>query len=233
VNPSEVAKAALANSSDTLLEKIDKDLIPDASIRRRKTVKKLAESNFNSFIIHSVLGQGSFGKVLLATYKTSKSQDKFLAIKAIRKDVTVEGFDVPAVHLERDCLALKSPFSIQAICTFQDPKYLYFCMEFYAGGDVMSYIINLQQNGKRMNLDNARIMSFEVLLGLDYMHKNKYVFRDLKLDNIMIDNEGHCRIADFGMVKEGVDPRNGKWATTFCGTPDYMAPEILHRQKYT
>merc|ERR1712150_17129 len=89
-----------------------------------------------------------------------------------------------------------------------------------------------QQKGKKLNLENGKIMAFEVLLGLQFLHQNRYVFRDLKLDNIMIDNEGHCRIADFGMVKENVDPRSGRFATTFCGTPDYMAPEILHRQKY-
>jgi len=234
VNPENVAKGQLDGCNDTMLKQIGaNELIPGASVRRRKTVKKLAESGYNSFTIHSVLGQGSFGKVLLATYKTNASKNKFVAIKAIRKDITVEGFDVPAVHLEKDCLALKSDFLIQAICTFQDPKYLYFCMEFYAGGDVMSHIINNQQNGVKMKLDDTKIMGFEVLLGLKYMHLNGYVFRDLKLDNIMIDNDGHCRIADFGMVKAGVDMKNDRtYCTTFCGTPDYMAPEILHKQKY-
>ena len=97
----------------------------------------------------------------------------------------------------------------------------------------MSHIIHNQQNGVKSKLDDSKIMAYEVLLGLNYMHLNGWVFRDLKLDNIMIDNEGHCRIADFGMVKAGVDMKNDKtFCTTFCGTPDYMAPEILHKQKY-
>lgn len=109
--------------------------------------------------------------IIFCSYKSNQKQNKYLAIKAIRKDTTVESFDVPAVHLERDCLTFDSRFLIQAVCTFQDPKWLYFCMEFYCGGDVMSLLINGQQNGKRLGLDDAKIMSIEVLLGLHLVTK--------------------------------------------------------------
>merc|ERR1719461_1030317 len=78
VKPEDVAKGALAGSHDNVLNRIDKNLVHDASIRRRRTMKKVAESAYNSFHIYSVLGQGSFGKVLLATYKTNASKDKFV-----------------------------------------------------------------------------------------------------------------------------------------------------------
>lgn len=100
-------------------------------------------------------------------------------------------------------------------------------MEFLAGGDLMHYV--LQRN--RLKESQAKTISLEVLLGLRFLHQKKILYRDLKLDNIMIGCDGHIRIADFGMVKMGVSESNP--ATTFCGTPDYMAPEILQNIPYT
>jgi len=175
---------------------------------------------YSDFRIHKVLGQGSYGKVVLATFSKSKSKEKFVAIKAIRKDEVVEGFDVPAIYVERDCLKFDSNFLIQAMATFQDPKYIYFCMDLYPGGDLMGYVMKMQKSGSGVKMQTAKIYAAEVLLGLDYLHDKKIIYRDLKLDNVIVDSKGHCRICDFGMVKIDCDANNK--ATTFCGTPDYQ-----------
>ena len=228
------AIAGLAHSTDAILNKIpnrDKTIMRDIDNHRKKSLKRIKESKFNEFKIFNVLGEGSFGKVLLAKYKDCKS-DKYLAIKAIRKDVTLENYDMEAAHLERDCLKLRHPFILGGICTFHDPNYLYYVMELLTGGDLMALVLKTQDSeGKnRVKEKIVRTFGVEILLGLRFLHRNQILYRDLKLDNVMIGPDGHVRIADFGMVKMNVTANN--LATTFCGTPDYMAPEILQQSPY-
>ncbi|KAK4188141.1 kinase C-like protein [Podospora australis] len=174
----------------------------------------------------AVLGKGNFGKVMLAETKRSR---KLYAIKVLKKEFIIENDEVESIRSEKRVFLIanreRHPFLTNLHACFQTETRVYFVMEYISGGDLMLHIQRGQFGTKR-----AQFYAAEVCLALKYFHENGVIYRDLKLDNILLTLDGHIKIADYGLCKE--DMWYGSTTSTFCGTPEFMAPEILLDKKY-
>ncbi|KAI5952837.1 PKC1 [Candida jiufengensis] len=188
--------------------------------RRRRKV------GLDDFQFLAVLGKGNFGKVMLAE---SRHTTKLCAIKVLKKDFIVENDEAESVKSEKRVFLTANkqmhPFLLNLHCCFQTENRIYFVMEYISGGDLMWHI---QKN--RFSAKRAKFYACEVLLGLKYFHDNGIVYRDLKLDNILLTTKGHIKIGDYGLCKENMWFENK--TSTFCGTPEFMAPEIVAGKHY-
>ncbi|NXN69380.1 PKN2 kinase, partial [Himantopus himantopus] len=188
---------------------------------RKRTVQ------LEDFHCIAMLGRGHFGKVLLAQYKAT---GKLYAIKALKKKDIIRRDEIDSLNCEKRIFEVVNssdhPFLVNMFACFQTPHHACFVMEYTPGGDLM---MRIHEDVFPEHV--AQFYTACVVLGLQFLHEKKIVYRDLKLDNLLLDAEGFVKIADFGLCKEGIG--FGDRTNTFCGTPEFLAPEVLTDISYT
>ena len=174
-----------------------------------------------NFLAHKLLGKGSFGEVYLVEKVGTKT---FYAMKVLSKAKITSQNLVKYALTERKVLSsVNHPFIVRLHFAFQSTSKLFLVLDYCAGGDLSEYL----RKEKKFTEDRARIYVSEILLALEYLHKKDIIFRDLKPDNVVLDNDGHALLTDFGLSKEGVYDNQG--AKSFCGSLAYLAPEMIRR----
>ena len=192
-------------------------------IKKLKQLKvKLEDFNFIRLI-----GIGSYGKVYVAS--KNLNLNKLYAIKILNKDKINNSIQKKSINTERILLAkLNHPFIMKLNYAFQTKKSLYFITQFMHGGELNYHIYSEKNN--YFSEEKTKFYAAEIILGLNYLHKNNCIYRDLKPENVLIDKYGHIKLTDFGLSKLCEDfPCKTK---SLCGTPEYLAPEILFEEDY-
>lgn len=181
--------------------------------------------SLNDFDLLRVIGRGSYAKVLMVELKKTK---RIYAMKVIKKELVTDDEDIDWVQTEKHVFEMASnhPFLVGLHSCFQTPSRLFFVIEFVRGGDLMFHM----QRQRRLPEEHARFYAAEICIALNFLHEKGIIYRDLKLDNVLLDHEGHIKLTDYGMCKEGMRP--GDTTSTFCGTPNYIAPEMLRGEDY-
>ncbi|KAG1665295.1 hypothetical protein FOA52_015872 [Chlamydomonas sp. UWO 241] len=196
-------------------------LLPTLTKRAEKyksgPVRAVPEVDLAAVKVIATLGSGGFGAVTLVQYA-----DKPYALKGMKKDFVMQQGLLPHVKREKNVMAsCNSPFLVRLRGTAQDDDMIYFMMEPVLGGEMFAY---LQTRTEALSEDSARFYAACVIMGLEYLHERDHVYRDLKPENLLLDSKGYLKITDFGFVKQ---VRRGTKTYTTCGTPEYLAPEII------
>jgi len=190
------------------------------------TAKRLTVDDFD---LLNVIGKGSFGKVMQVRKKSGDDAGAIYAMKVLSKKHIVANNEVEHTRSERNILQrLQHPFLVNLLYSFQTEDKLYFILEFVNGGELFHHL----QKDKRFSPERVQLYAAEILLAIECLHSHGVVYRDLKPENLLLTDKGHIKLTDFGLCKEGMtddEQRTG----TFCGTPEYLAPEVLKGQGYT
>lgn len=173
-------------------------------------------SSLDMFEKRVILGTGTFGRVYLVRHRMTK---RFYAMKELRKREVVQLKQVDHVIAEKTILgSINHPFIVNLYKSLQDEKQLYMVMEYVIGGELFTHL----RHRNRFSNATAMFYAAEIVLAFEYLHSLDIIYRDLKPENLLIDKEGHIKITDFGFAKRVPDRT---W--TLCGTPEYLAPEII------
>jgi serine/threonine protein kinase len=210
---------------DVPMKKIDNQtiLLIDDQIGTTQEItsekKEKEKINFNNFEIIDIIGIGGFGTV----YKVKNVLDeKIYAMKVMNKNLIIQQKYFHYIISEYEILKTLSgcPFILDLYYCFQSANYLYMIIDYCSKGDMT----------KLKKIINIKLLCAELILSIEYIHKKKIIYRDLKPENILLDEKGHVKLTDFGLSKI-LDEENDK-AFTICGTPQYLAPEVLLKKGY-
>ncbi|XP_023774244.1 ribosomal protein S6 kinase alpha-3 isoform X1 [Cyanistes caeruleus] len=207
------------------------------SVREEGNIKEIAithhvkegheKADPSQFELLKVLGQGSFGKVFLVKKISGSDARQLYAMKVLKK-ATLKVRDRVRTKMERDILVeVNHPFIVKLHYAFQTEGKLYLILDFLRGGDLFTRL----SKEVMFTEDDVKFYLAELALALDHLHSLGIIYRDLKPENILLDEEGHIKLTDFGLSKESID--HEKKAYSFCGTVEYMAPEVVNRRGHT
>lgn len=173
----------------------------------------------SDFDLLKVIGRGSFGKVMLVRLR---GHTEVLAMKILSKAMIIKRNQLDHTKAERAVLeSIDHPFLVRLRYAFQTPTKLYMVMPFLRGGELFFHL----RKAKRFGEETAKFFAAEIALGLGHLHSKGIIYRDLKPENILLDAQGHIKLTDFGLAKSLTRP--GEKTETFCGTPEYLAPEVV------
>jgi len=202
------------------------NVMPSEDETKKKPKEKGSKPDkvgLDDFTLVKVLGKGSYGKVMLVRDKRDES--KVYAMKMLRKENVVKRNQVEHTKTERNVLQMVThPFIVNLIYAFQTPKKLYFVLEYCVGGELFFHL----SRAGRFTEGRCRFYASELLLAIQHLHSLDIIYRDLKPENILLDADGHVKLTDFGLSKEGITDNFS--AKSMCGTPEYLAPEILEKK---
>jgi len=191
----------------------------EASMKVGGAFAKKGRYSIDDFTVLRVLGKGAFGKVMLVR---CKDDTVIYAMKSLNKQQLREKGEVTHTKTERKALEdTHHPYLVHLRFAFQTSAKLYLVMDYCNGGELFYHL----KTAGRFDEPRARLYAAEILSALHHLHGRKIVYRDLKPENVLLDHEGHVRITDFGLAKDAMEL--GDKTHTFCGTPDYLAPEII------
>lgn len=205
-------------ASEDLHEKVD---LLGGTTPPEQVGSKPPNYSLQDFEVIETLGTGTFGRVLLVRLKGRDVTDRsaYFALKVLAKTDVVRLKQVSHVNSEREILGkVQHPFVVNQEATFQDSRNCYMLLEYVVGGEVFSYL----RRAGSFSADVARFYVSTIVLAIEHLHNRNIIYRDLKPENLLIDSSGYTKITDFGFAKQ-VDERT--W--TLCGTPEYLAPEII------
>eukprot|EP01084_Bolivina_argentea_P236805 398133_1 len=198
-----------------------KSLFDLKTIKTNDIINTNQQLKLSDFNINQIIGIGSFGKVYLVRKKIH-SFDKVYALKEIKKSVVIEMCDEHHILNEKYALScIHSVFCLQLISTFQNDKYVYFLTEAVLGGDLFHF---LEQNANKIKIKYVQFYAACIVEAFEHLHSMNIIYRDLKLENILIDdNNGYLKLIDFGLIKK----MDYNFSNTLCGTSEYLAPEVI------
>ena len=185
------------------------------------------EMSLHNFKLIRRLGEGAFGTVVLAKGKLPGGPEQLCAIKAFKKRIIISS-NMRGIMAEKEALMLTRghPFITTLYCCLQNKDNLFFVMEFISGGDLKEQLNEVQFFGEK----RATFYAAEITVAVEFLHQRGILHQDLTLENVLVGSDGHCKIAEFGLSKLGLF-RHCK-ARTRCGTPFYMAPELVKNLPY-
>eukprot|EP00615_Pteridomonas_danica_P008444 CAMPEP_0114341400 /NCGR_PEP_ID=MMETSP0101-20121206/9023_1 /TAXON_ID=38822 ORGANISM="Pteridomonas danica, Strain PT" /NCGR_SAMPLE_ID=MMETSP0101 /ASSEMBLY_ACC=CAM_ASM_000211 /LENGTH=391 /DNA_ID=CAMNT_0001474993 /DNA_START=12 /DNA_END=1187 /DNA_ORIENTATION=- len=187
--------------------------------------KPLTVEDFN---LIKVLGRGAFGKVMLCRKKDEGPEGELYAMKTLKKQVLVQRNQLINTKTERNILQnIQHPFLVNLRFAFQTGDKLYMVLEYMGGGELFHWL----KQHRKFSEARGKLYAAEICLALEALHTRDIIYRDLKPENILLDLEGHLRLTDFGLSKDNIMGAGAAGGTkTFCGTPEYLAPEILENK---